>query len=115
MPFVLLGQYFIWGRFIYKRWDRRRTVYSVTSQRILVLKGSTLLSTFVDQLPALNQHLRSDGSGTLEFSSTPFGYGFWADSGMDWFSRRAGLAAFHDIPNAAQVFRLVAQARGGTA
>src|SRR5262245_20313073 len=32
LPFVLIGQYFIWGRFIYKWWDRRRTAYAVTDQ-----------------------------------------------------------------------------------
>ncbi len=108
VPFVVVGQYFIWGRFIYKRWDRRRTTYAVTSRRILVLKGSHLQSLFLNSLPAVHQSVRADGSGTLEFGSAPYGYAFWANSGMEWFSRRAGTPAFYDIPDVVRVFRLIA-------
>jgi hypothetical protein len=115
IPFVLIGQYFIWGRFIYKRWDRKRTAYAVTNQRLLALKGNSLQSMFLTQLPTINQTVRSDGSGTLDFGGLPFGYAFWANSGMDWFNRRGGLFAFYDIRGASSVYRLVAEARGGQA
>ncbi|HEX3508972.1 MAG TPA: hypothetical protein VHW94_11325, partial [Candidatus Dormibacteraeota bacterium] len=51
IPFVVVGQYFIWGRFLFKRWDRRRTIYAVTNQRVIVLRGRTLQSIFLSQLP----------------------------------------------------------------
>ena len=111
IPFVVVGQYFIWGRFLYKRWDRRRTLYAVTNQRILVLRGKTnLQSMFLAQLPTLSQTARPDGSGTLEFSNPPFPYGFWGNTGLDWFNRR-DLLAFYDIPDVARVYRLIATAR----
>jgi hypothetical protein len=113
VPFVVLGQYFIWGRFVYKRWDRARTVYGVTSERVLVLRRGSLQSLFVNQLPTLSQHVRSDGSGSLEFNNVPFGYGMWANTGMEWFARRGVPLAFYDIPDAARVYRLVADARKG--
>jgi hypothetical protein len=113
VPFVVAGQYFIWGRFFYKRWDRARTVYGVTSERVLVLRRGSLQSLFVNQLPTLTQHVRSDGSGSLEFNSVPFGYGFWANTGMDFFAKRGTPLAFYDIPDAAGVYRLVAEARTG--
>jgi len=112
VPFVLVGQYFIWGRFLYKRWDRRRTIYAVTSQRVLVLRGRGVQSTFLEQLPTLNQHSRADGSGSIEFSTVSFGYGYWANTGMDFFGRR-GTLAFYDIPEVAAVYRLIADARRG--
>jgi hypothetical protein len=115
MPFILVGQYLIWGRFIYKRWDRRRTVYAVTNQRVLTLRGSTLQSMFLNQLPTINQTARPDGTGTLDFSNLPFGYAFWANAGMDWFSRRVGQLAFYDIANVANVYGLIADARSGHA
>ncbi len=40
IPFVLVGQYLIWGRLLAKRWDKKRTVYAVTSQRVLVVRGT---------------------------------------------------------------------------
>jgi hypothetical protein len=112
IPFVLVGQYFIWGRFIYKRWDRRRTIYAVTNQRVLALRGHTLQSLFLNQLPTLNKSLRSDGSGTLEFTTSPFGFGFWGNTGMEFLSgRRSAAFAFYDIPGVDDVFRLVAEGR----
>ena len=112
VPFVLVGQYFIWGRFLYKRRDRRRTIYAVTSQRVLVLRGRGVQSMFLEQLPTLNQHSRADGSGSIDFNSAPFGYGYWANTGMDFFGWR-GTLAFYDIPQVANVYRLVAEARRG--
>lgn len=111
IPFVIVGQYFIWGRFVYKRWDRQRTLYAVTNQRVLALRGSTLQSMFVNQLPTMNETIRPDGTGTLDFGNRPFGYAFWANTGMDAFSRRGGMLAFYDIDNVASVHRLIADVR----
>ena len=111
IPFVALGQYFIWGRFLYKRWDRRRTIYAVTSQRILIARGSHLQSLFVKQLPQLNQSVRTDGSGTIEFGSNPFGSGMWGNTGMEFFSRRTLAPAFYDIPEVDRVARVITDAR----
>lgn len=115
IPFVVAGQYLIWGRFIVKRWDRRRTIYAVTNQRTLVLRGRSLQSMFLNQLPSINQSVRADGSGSLEFGpgAGPFGYGMWADTGMDFFTRGLSAPAFHDIPDVNQVYRLINQARTG--
>jgi len=114
IPFVVAGQYLIWGRFLVKRWDRRRTVYAVTDQRVLVLRGASLQSMFVSSLPGVTQSARPDGSGSLEFgSSSPFGSGVWANTGMDLFNMGRTLLAFYDIPNVAQVDRLINESRKG--
>jgi len=111
IPFVVVGQYFIWGRFVYKRWDKRRTVYAITNQRVLILRGRSLQSVFVNQLPAINQSVRIDGTGSLEFgiSSTP--YGHWGNTGMDFFTRGHTVPAFYDIPDVAKVYAVINQAR----
>lgn len=114
VPFVVVGQYFIWGRFVYKRWDRRRTVYAVTDQRVLVLKGRTLQSMFITQLPALNLSTRSDGSGSLQFGTMPWTYGFWGDTGMEFMARGRSPLTFYDIPRANDVYQLIAQGRSPT-
>jgi hypothetical protein len=115
-PFVVVGQYFIWGRFLYKRWDRRRTVYALTNQRALILRGRSLQSVFLLQLPVIHQSARHDGSGSLEFGSTAwYGRGYWANTGMDLFAPGTATPAFYDIPDIARVDRLVNQARSGSA
>jgi hypothetical protein len=113
IPFVVIGQYLIWGRFLYKRWDRRRTVYALTNQRALILRGGSIQSVFLNQLPAINQSVRADGSGSIEFGSSPGwnGRGYWANTGMDFFSPGNGVPAFYDIPEVAKVYRLVNEQR----
>src|ERR1041385_6344562 len=37
-PFVLFGQYMIWGRFVYKCWEKRRTYYALTNRRALIVQ-----------------------------------------------------------------------------
>jgi hypothetical protein len=111
IPFVVAGQYFIWGRFVYKRWDRGRTLYGLTNQRILILRGRSLQSLFVKEIPGINQLARADGSGSLEFGNLPPAYAFWADTGADFLTQARGAPAFYDIPDVAQVYRLVSEAR----
>jgi hypothetical protein len=116
IPFVVVGQFLIWGRFLALRWDKTRTTYAVTNQRLLILRGRSLQTMFLNQVPTIDQSVRSDGSGTLDFwrSSSRFGYGFGANSGMDVFSGNRRGFAFYDIPDVNQVYRLVNEARTGT-
>jgi hypothetical protein len=113
VPFVLVGQYLIWGRFFAKRWQRQRTTYAVTNQRVLILHGRSLQSIFLSQLPPIIQSSRADGSGSLEFGNagSPFGYGVWANTGMDAFSMGRTVPAFYDIPDVTRVYGLINQAR----
>jgi hypothetical protein len=38
IPFIVIGQYLIWGRFLYDAWLKRRTYYAVTNRRVLVIQ-----------------------------------------------------------------------------
>jgi hypothetical protein len=104
------------GKFVYKRWDWRRTVYALTNQRALILRGGSLQSVFLNQLPTIHHSVRTDGSGSLEFGSFAgwYGRGHWANTGMDLFSPGSGVPAFYDVPDVAKVDRLVNQARSGS-
>lgn len=112
IPFVLVGQYFIWGRFLYKAYKNRRTFYAVTNQRVLILattRSRRLQALFLDQLPTINKAVQSDGFGTLEFGFSPSWAGAYANSGMELFA--GGYApmapAFYDIPDVEGVYQLV--------
>jgi hypothetical protein len=68
IPFILIGQYMLWGRFLYDAWLKRRTYYGVTSRRILIVQdGWNRKATFnyIDVLPTIQK----EGSdiGTLWF------------------------------------------------
>jgi hypothetical protein len=38
IPFVVIGQYMVWGRFFYDAWLKRRTYYAITNRRVVVLQ-----------------------------------------------------------------------------
>ena len=112
IPFVVVGQFLIWGRFLAKRWDRGRTIYALTDQRVLILRGRSLQSMFLLQLSGITQSSRADGSGSLEFGgSGTFGYGVWTNTGMDFFSMGRSSFAFYDIQDVTRVYQLINQAR----
>ena len=39
IPFVVAGQYLIWGRFFYDAWLKRRTYYALTNRRVIVVQN----------------------------------------------------------------------------
>jgi hypothetical protein len=38
IPFVVMGQYMIWGRFLVDAWCKHRTYYAVTNRRVLIVQ-----------------------------------------------------------------------------
>jgi hypothetical protein len=114
VPFVVVGQYLIWGRFLFKRWDKRRTVYALTVQRALILRGGSLQSVFLNQVPTINQSVRPDGSGSLQFGDSPGRYGYWGNTGMDFLGQGRGAPTFYDVPEVARVYGLINQARSSS-
>jgi hypothetical protein len=113
VPFVLLGQYIIWGRFFHALWKKRRLVYAVTDRRVLTvsLAGNRKVnSAFLQQLPAINKTVRSNGIGTLSFGLTSPGrqrnsMAAW-DGGLS-----SAVPLFVDVEDAENVYRIISDAR----
>ena len=38
VPFLIMGNYMVWGRFLHDAWLKRRTYYGVTNRRLLILQ-----------------------------------------------------------------------------
>ena len=72
IPFVLIGIYLIAGRFFVDSYQRSRTYYGVTDQRVLILSGISARQVKAISLQNLNETSlteRSDGSGDIAFGS----------------------------------------------
>jgi len=70
IPFVVIGQYFIWGRFLLDAWLKRRTFYAVTNRRVLVVQEGwkrKISSTFLEAIP--NVEREGVMMGTLWFGT----------------------------------------------
>ena len=68
IPFIVAGQYLIWGRFLYDAWVKRRTFYALTNRRVLILQESwkrKTSATYLEGIPSLD----SEGTtvGTIWF------------------------------------------------
>lgn len=108
IPFVLLGIYFIAGRFWADSKRRDKTYYGLTNKRVLIISGicsQRIKSIDVQRLPALTLSEKSDGSGTITFGqSSPWN---WFDGmpfpGMDNYMP----AMFETVDNAAGVYEKI--------
>jgi len=114
IPFVLLGQYLIWGRFLYAVWKKKRTHYAVTTRRVLVVQDGfqrRVVSAYIDTLPTVTKEGGSGLTGTLRF--VPSGSPWFAMSGWGvWNPIAIGAnPAFIDIEDADSVYRLVSGLR----
>src|SRR5579871_1105099 len=115
IPFVLVGQYFIWGRFFYAAWLKEKTFYAVTDRRVLVVQNGfkrQMASAYLDALPNLTKEVRGDGIGTIRFSpSLPMA----GASNRGWGALN-GLAVgaapiFVDVKDADSLYNLILDQR----
>jgi len=114
IPFVLIGQYMIWGRFFYTAWKKKRTYYAITNRRVIVVQNGwnrQMASAYLDSLPTLIKEGRSSGIGTLRFSQAESmwsgrrGWGTW--DGMTV----GNVPTFVDIDDLDYVYRLISDLR----
>lgn len=70
IPFILVGLYIVFGRFVVDARLRDRTFYGVTSERVIIVSGLFSRQTKSLQLRTLSDISlteRADGSGTITF------------------------------------------------
>lgn len=122
IPFVVIGQYIIWGRFFYAAWLKKRIHYAVTDRRVIVVQEGwkrQMASAYIDSLPALSREGRNNGPGTLRFTETQSVFSFSGSANRSarrgweaWNSLAVGgLPVFVDIDEVDYVYRLVSDLR----
>ena len=88
LVFVAIGCYMIFGRFIVKRYTRRRTFYAVTDRRAIVVSTAfrrIVRSTSLKRLPGLELSTGRGTRGTVTFGHWGGLSGMYANTGLDWF------------------------------
>lgn len=118
IPFVVAGLYFMFGRFFYKAWKKRRTYYAVTDKRILTLtlgRSRNVQATFIRDIPTVNKFIGRNGTGTIIFGNTNGMASMYANTGMEAMggSHVYGMIApaFYDLNGANAVCELVNRLR----
>jgi uncharacterized membrane protein YfcA len=113
IPFVLVGLYMIFGRFIVDARRRARTFYGVTDERIVIVSGlfsEKVKSLNLQTLSDLSMSQRRDGTGTVTFGAThPFA-GFLA--GTSWPGAGSYAApSFELLSDVAEVYKIIRDAQ----
>ena len=120
VPFIAVGLYFAFGRFIVKANRKRRTIYAVTNRRVLTIvrgrRGESVEAMYLRSIPSVSTSAASNGRGSVVFGlSTASWYG---NSGMELFTRGqtadTGIG-FYDIEDAPGVADLVERLRDAEA
>jgi hypothetical protein len=121
IPFVAMGLYLIFGRFIYKANRRRRTTYAVTNRRVLEIVrglkgGESVNATYLRAIPSISTSTTSGGEGTVAFGPSSGRLAQLEGSGLEFFARgdTSGLR-FYDISDPRAVADLVERLRASDA
>lgn len=118
IPFVIVGLYFIFGRYIFKSINKKHTYYAITNQRILIysnLRSNNLQAEFIRQLPCINKNVNSNGIGTIKFGNLTFFSTMYGNSGIDFFGGQytKDIPIFYDIKDVEKVYKIVNEIRKG--
>lgn len=110
IPFVALGLYIAIGRFFVDAFQRRRTIYAITNERVIIAgggwRGTTVRSVSLRQLPEILLSERRDGRGTITLAPSP-----WT-TGTGWpRDRQLPSPQLESIENARSVYELLRQAQ----
>jgi hypothetical protein len=114
IPFVLLGLYFIFGRFFVDAKMRESAEYAVTNRRAIIVSGifsRRVRSINLQTTPEITLTERPDRSGTITFGSAP-AYGRWGQRDL-FFPGMSAQPAFDMIDDVRTVYGIIEKAKQG--
>ncbi|PID65943.1 MAG: hypothetical protein CR975_05300 [Gammaproteobacteria bacterium] len=115
IPFVLVGFYLIFGRFLLDAKRREKTFYGLTETRVIIKSGvfkQTIYSLNINTLTNITLHEKADKSGTIILGHES---GFGLFRGTGWLTGKTMTPAIEMIDNASRVYRQLTelQAKSG--
>jgi Bacterial PH domain len=114
IPFVCIGLYFIFGRFFVDAYNRSRTFYGVTNERIIILSGifsRQFKSLQLRNLSDISLNQRNGDLGTITFGPSPSMTGIFVPAGSWPFSDRYTPPSFDLIERPKAVYEIIRQAQ----
>lgn len=117
IPFVLVGLYFIFGRFIFKKRRKLVTAYALTDRRAIVCVGDrSVADSPLGGIPTKVERSRDGQHVSVIFGSQGLmGFaGMYQNTGLDFFSFGLGqTVAFYDVADSDGLMRALEEARVG--
>ncbi len=113
IPFVLVGLYILFGRFLIDAWQRSKSYYGVSDQRVIIISGlfsQSVKSINLRTLGEVSVNQKADGSGTITFGSTNPMTAWY--SAMPWSGTgRYLVPSFEMVPEVKRVYGLIQDAQ----
>lgn len=72
LPFIAIGLYMAFGRFIHAAYLRDKTYYVVTNKKLIIKKGNRTTIYDGKDLPPMTLRMHKNGNGTITFSETMY-------------------------------------------
>ncbi|MTW10198.1 PH domain-containing protein [Pseudoduganella eburnea] len=110
IPFVLMGAYMVGGRFVIEAWQRARTEYVVTNERIIIRSGILRRRAQSLELRALGDFALTEnnkGEGTISFGVSAAGTRF---TGLAAWPGDNTIPRFDTIADAGKVYEIIRKA-----
>lgn len=111
--FVLVGLYFVFGRFLFKRRDKRSTVYGLTDSRAIVAKGARSSQ----DIPLAGSPTQVKRSRDGRHATILFGQGkrpnVYQNTGLDFFMAGSSQVGFFDVADPETLLRELDSVRSG--
>lgn len=112
IPFILVGLYLLFGRFILKFWKNSHTYYAITDKRILILTRMCrkhLKATNLNSITSINKSVNSRGSGNISFGDPSLYSRLYANTGLDFLGEFQGnnVLSFYGIKDIEKVYQLI--------
>jgi hypothetical protein len=109
VPFVLVGVYIIVGRFFVDSFQRARTYFGVTDQRVIILSGlfnRDVKSISLRGLSDISLNERGDASGDITFGPTNPMAAMWSGTAWPGMSKKFA-PAFELVDGVRRVYELI--------
>lgn len=117
IPFVAIGIFLLFGRFIWVKNRKKHTTYVVTDKRILSIvkkrNSKEIQAEYIKNLPSINKKIRRNGVGTIIFGNNPF-VNMYGSSSMSYGSMGntynyygPSYPVFFDIDDAERVYSII--------
>lgn len=108
VPFVIVGLFFVFGRFIIDSKQRKNTYYGLTKSRIIIKSGifsKSIKSLNIKTLSDIEYNKKNNGSGTISIGpKNPMR--MWGN-GMDWWPGMKSNPQLYLIQNVQQVYNQI--------
>ena len=116
IPFLLMGAFLLFGRFLWNDFRKGRTYYFVTDKRVIVVTtifAKSVCAEFIGMVPSMNRVMNTGGTGTIYFGNMLLGYTAYGSDIMDWWRLGINQAVpvFYDIQDVDKVYKTVNELR----